>query len=248
MNNIIIKQGTTFINLSYSGDTYLIQNVSNYSFSLKDGSITKLIQKGEYFSLKRNTLYTAISSTYIGVLPIIYEDKDGNSGGNLSWKSKFSGNLLTPIVITNTLHDITSIFANLPETNDNNNFIFYDFTNERFLANKNTTLGYSFRVVLRLDATISRGSALQSNYRVYLKRPNGEIIVSKLFSKPSGVPITLEHDDMEINTRIYSGGNDPYQNEDTSFGGFKIYMEKISGQDLTITALETKTQSLIIEN
>lgn len=159
-----------------------------------------------------------------------------------SWGTIYSGSPTTATLINALDINITPLFSSFTQNLQGSSLVTYDSTNGVFKCNPTTLDFYAFRMGLRLNATVVGGTGTSSFYRVSLRRPDGVTVInSVLYNKAQGSTNTLVAEVIaDIPTRVFSGGSDNFQT-----GGFKVYMSKISGQDLSITA--NQTQTLIFE-
>ena len=139
------------------------------------------------------------------------------------------GQFVSPITVTGPT-DITTLLGELTATNIDS-LLFYDFQNQVFRAVGDTEFFYPFLTTLRLSGTYTGNQT--SELGVELRRADGvTIITSSQYVRVSNGPL-VDVTAAIIPTRVFPGGNDPFQSE-----GFRIFLTKISGADFTFSVTD----------
>ena len=214
-------------------------NISN-GFNNASQEVFKIINTGQ---LKLNN-YTGANFDGEGQFLIVdstglVKKSVGSTLTVISWLTRHRGTLASPITISSTPVDLTSVLGNLTLTSENG-IITYDAVNNVFKADANTTSYYAFDVVIRLTGTVQGGGT--SSFIFELRRPDNVTIITSDYSRIGGTGNLLNTQVSAIDTRVFSGGTDNYQTQ-----GFRIFGRKVDGNNLILSNGVDDFQELILE-
>lgn len=154
--------------------------------------------------------------------------------------ARFRDTLPAPIVVTETLVDLTPIigplaFINQPQTS---NFIFYDPATQVFKCSTDTNYYYPFDIILAFTGSLPITGNNEATYEIDLLRPDGVTLIfgsEKTRTNSANANFTFLRLFNE-QTFLFEGGADPFQTD-----GFKIGIKRQgAGENLTITATDVR--------
>lgn len=245
-----------------AGDT-IVQSLDNEKIELIISDTVPSVSnnsKGLYLitgeKLKINVSSKLYSRTTYGTGYLVYYSVDDTGGGDnvinavtTSWESSFSSSVApsTAFVIDSTYKDMTSLIGSFINTAQGPSPITYDPVKNRFHCSAETTDYYSFSLIWRLSGTVGASVNQSSEFLVELRRGDGVTILParRVFMKVSGGNVTFTNEAVvDIKIRVFAGGNDPFQDSVTATGGFKIFVRKLSGNDLTLNFNDTTSPKI----
>lgn len=255
MEHVLLTQnwqdvvGATGDTLIQSQDNELIEIIVSDTTPTDDAKGLSVMPK-EKLNLNVSSKLWARTLSGTGYL-IFYSSAENNGGGDTSmenvtssWETSFSSSTGTgtTVVIGTAYTDITGLIGSFIQTAQGPSPITYDTIKNRFHCSKSTTDYYSFSLIWRLSGTVGASVNQTSEFLIEIRRGDGVTVLpaKRVFSKFSGGAVTLTNEAVaDIKIRVFAGGTDPFQDNVTATGGFKVFVRKLSGNDLTLNFNDT---------
>ena len=202
-----------------------VTGTSNAANLIIDGQLLTIIKINDHDLLQGPVGPTGPTGSNGPIGPIGSIGPTGPTGpSSSSFFFRKEGVLDAPVVVNSEV-DLTASFGSLTTTGIDS-LIFFDSLNNVFKCNPTTTNYYTFLITLRVSGSYT--TSTNSEYVYELRRADGvEVITSRQYVRLNNDPL-IKTTVMLLTTRVFPGGNDPYQTE-----GFKIFIKRLSGPEFS---------------